>query len=115
MTDLDTLQRDLETLVSRYRRDGLVDATIYNRAALAWPAVPKHDFFAFVQRSQKKVSLYLKQLEDDPSVLDEWPALKRLHTGKVTLGFTSLDEDLRAALVALLDRLHAAYVAAHSR
>lgn len=112
MSDLDDVERELESMIDRYRGD-LVDATIYGMPSLAWPGAAKHDYFVSIKRSQRKVSLYLKQLEDTPEVLDEWPSLQRLHTGKVTLGFSRLDDDLRADLQALLDQLHREYLAAH--
>ncbi len=113
MGDLNALERRLWSVIDGHR-DGLVDATIYGMPAIAWPDVAKHDYLVAVKASAKKVSLYIRRLEDTPEVLDEWPALKRLHTGKVTLAFTQLDDDLCADLDALLGRLHREYVAAHA-
>lgn len=113
MDDLDRVEGDIRELVAGYRRDGLVDAAIYGMPSLAWPGAPKHDFLCAVNRSKSAVGLYLRALEGDPRVLDDWPALAKRHTGKVTLTFKDLDDDVRADLVALLDRLHAGYVDDH--
>ncbi|WP_435200340.1 hypothetical protein [Janibacter sp. GS2] len=114
MADLDVVEARIWALLDRYR-DELEEATIYGMPSLRWPGTGGHEYFAAVQRSARKVSLYA-------IAVDTWP--EALHgsserfvgrrTGKATFSFPSLDDELAQELEAFLARLYQPYRAHHA-
>ena len=111
---LDDVERRLSALLDRYRPE-LVDGTIYGLPSLVWPGATGHDYFAALNRSAKKVGLYLIIVDRYPEDLAlSSPALQARRTGRATFSFSTLDEELEAELGALLDRLLVRYRAEHA-
>ena len=114
MAELDAVEARIWALLEPYR-DELEDATIYGMPSLRWPGTGSHDYFAAVQRSTRKVSLYAIAVEAWPETLSESSErFRSARTGKATFSFPSLDEELALELEAFLQRLYAAYRAHHS-
>lgn len=115
MADLDAVEARIWTLLDRYRAE-LEDATIYGMPSLRWPGAGSHDYFAAVQRSARKVSLYAIAVDSWPEALEGASAeLKKRRTGKATFSFPSLDDNLAAELEAFLERLYRPYREHHAR
>lgn len=101
-------------LLDRYRAE-LEEATIYGMPSLRWPGAGSHDYFAAVQRSAHKVSLYVIAVDRWPEALEGASAeFKKRRTGKATFSFPSLDEDMARELEAFLARLYEPYRAHHA-
>ncbi|MGN0065407.1 MAG: hypothetical protein ACI379_14310 [Nocardioides sp.] len=114
MTDLDAVEVRIWDLLAPYR-DELEDATIYSMPSLRWPGVKGHDYFAAVQRSAKKVSLYAIAVETWPEALDgASAAFAKRRTGKATFSFPTLDDEMAAEVEAFLARLYVPYRAHHA-
>lgn len=114
MADLDAVEARIWALLAPYR-DELEDATIYGMPSLRWPGSGGHDYFAAVNRSARKVSLYAIAVDTWPEALDgSSEDFKRLRTGKATFSFASLDDDRAAELEAFLARLYRPYRAHHA-
>jgi len=111
---LDIVEARIWALLAPYR-DELEEATIYGMPSLRWPGSGAHDYFAAVQRSARKVSLYAIAVDTWPEALDG--ASERFtgrRTGKATFSFPSLDDELAAELEAFLARLYVPYRAHHA-
>lgn len=114
MADLDAVEARIWSLLDPYRQE-LEDATIYGMPSLRWPGSGGHDYFAAVQRSARKVSLYAIAADTWPEAFEaSSERLKRCRTGKATFSFPSLDDDLAADLGAFLSRLYGSYRAHHA-
>ena len=113
-SDVEKVEERLIAVLDRYRPE-LVDGTIYGVPALVWPGATGHDYFAALKRSAAKVGLYLiiaDRYPDDVALASE--ALRACRTGRATFSFSSLDDDLEAELVTLLDRLMERYRVEHA-
>lgn len=109
VADLDAVEERIWELLAPYR-DELEEATIYGMPSLRWPGSGSHDYFAAVQRSAHKVSLYAVAVDTWPEALEgSSDEFKRRRTGKATFSFPSLDDELAAELEAFLERLYAPY------
>ncbi|NPC95667.1 hypothetical protein [Nocardioides sp. zg-DK7169] len=114
MTDLDTVEARIWTLLEPYR-DELEEATIYGMPSLRWPGTGSHDYFASVARSARKVSLYAIAVDTWPEALDgSSERFRARRTGKATFSFPTLDDELAAELEAFLARLYPPYRAHHA-
>lgn len=114
MADLDAVEARVWALLDPYRTT-LEEATIYGMPSLRWPGSGAHDYFAAVQRSARKVSLYAIAVETWPEALEgSSDRFKARRTGKATFSFPSLDEELAAELEAFLARLYPPYRAHHA-
>ena len=114
MADLDAVEARIWAILDRYR-DELEDATIYGMPSLRWPGSGGHDYFAAVQRSAHKVSLYAIAVDTWPEALEESSEeFRRRRTGKATFSFPSLDEETEAELRAFLERLYRPYREHHA-
>lgn len=115
MTDLDAVEARIWSLLDRYREE-LEEATIYGMPSLRWPGSGSHDYFAAVQRSAKKVSLYAIAVDRWPDALeDSSPELQKRRTGKATFSFPSLDDEMAHELEEFLARLYQPYREHHLR
>lgn len=113
-TDPAEVEERLTAVLDRYRPD-LVDGTIYGIPALVWPGATGHDYFAALKRNKANVGLYLIIADRYPEDLAEASAaLRSRRTGRATFSFTSLDDEMAAELVGLLDRLMERYRAEHT-
>ena len=114
MADLDAVEARIWAVLDRYR-DELEDATIYGMPSLRWPGSGGHDYFAAVQRSARKVSLYAIAVDTWPEALEESSdEFRRRRTGKATFSFPSLEEETEAELAAFLERLYRPYREHHT-
>lgn len=114
MADLDAVEARVWALLDPYRAT-LEEATIYGMPSLRWPGSGSHDYFAAVQRSARKVSLYAIAVETWPEALEgSSDRFRARRTGKATFSFPSLDEELAAELEAFLARLYPPYRAHHA-
>ncbi|WP_141014991.1 hypothetical protein [Nocardioides sambongensis] len=114
MTDLDAVESRIWELLEPYR-DELEDATIYGMPSLRWPGTGSHDYFAAVQRSAKKVSLYAIAVDTWPEALDgSSEQFRKRRTGKATFSFPTLEEETAVELEAFLARLYRPYRAHHA-
>lgn len=108
------VEEQLRAILDRYRPE-LVDGTIYGVPALVWPGATGHDYFAALKRNRTNVGLYLiiaDRYPDDLALASD--ALRARRTGRATFSFSSLDEEMSAELVKLLDRLMERYRAEHA-
>lgn len=113
-TPLDTVEARIWALLDRYR-DELEEATIYGMPSLRWPGSGAHDYFAAVQRSARKISLYAIAVDTWPEALaGASERFRARRTGKATFSFPSLDDDLAVELEAFLARLYVPYRAHHA-
>jgi len=113
MTDLNEVEARIWSLLEPYRSE-LEEATIYGLPSLRWPGAKAHDYFAAVKRGTRFVSLYLLVADTFPDALEGTPdALLKRRSGKAAFNFPSLDDEMARDLAELLDRLFAAYRAAH--
>ena len=113
-TDPAEVEAQLTAILDRYRPE-LVDGTIYGIPALIWPGATGHDYFAALKRNKGNVGLYLiiaDRYPDDLALASD--ALQSRRTGRATFSFSSLDEEMAAELVRLLDRLLDRYRAEHA-
>lgn len=104
----------LAAVLDRYRPE-LVDGTIYGIPALVWPGATGHDYFAALKQNKGNVGLYLiiaDRYPEDLAVASE--ALRSRRTGRATFSFSSLDDEMAAELIGLLDRLMERYRAEHA-
>lgn len=114
MADLDAVEARIWSLLDRFR-DELEDATIYAMPSLRWPGSGGHDYFAAVRRSARKVSLYAVAMDTWPDALAaSSERFRACRTGKATLSFPTLDDELAAELDAFLTRLYERYRAHHA-
>jgi uncharacterized protein YukE len=114
MTNLDAVEAAIWTLLEPYKTE-LEDATIYGMPSLRWPGSGRHDYFAAVKRSTKKVSLYAIAVDSWPEALeDSSDRFKSLRTGKATFSFTTIEEETEAELRAFLARLYIPYRTHHA-
>ena len=114
MGDLDAVEARIWAILDRYR-DELEDATIYGMPSLRWPGSGGHEYFAAVQRSAHKVSLYAIAVDTWPEALeDSSEEFRRRRTGKATFSFPSLDEETEAELRTFLERLYRPYREHHA-
>ncbi|WP_157571039.1 hypothetical protein [Nocardioides insulae] len=114
MADLDAVEAEIWRLLDRYR-DELEEATIYGMPSLRWPGSGAHDYFAAVQRSARKVSVYAIGVDTWPETLDgSSAAFRKRRTGKATFSFPTMDEDTAAELEAFLARLYRPYREHHA-
>ena len=115
MADLDAVEARVWALLDRYR-DELEEASIYGMPSLWWPGSGSHDYFAAVQRSAKKVSLYAIAVDTWPAALEGSSAeFQKRRTGKATFSFPSLDDEMAQELEAFLARLYRPYREHHLR
>ncbi|MET4637958.1 hypothetical protein [Mycetocola sp. 2940] len=108
------VEEQLRAILDRYRPE-LVGGTIYNVPALVWPGATGHDYFAALKRGKDKVGLYLiiaDRYPDDLALASD--ALPARRTGRATFSFSSLDAEMAAELMKLLDRLMERYRAEHT-
>lgn len=113
MADLDAVAARLTALLDRYRPE-LVDGAIYGVPAWVWPGATGHDYFAALKRNRADVGVYLIIMDRYPDDLAlASPALQARRTGRATLSFRALDDELERELAALLDRLMVRYRAEH--
>ncbi|MFP5251980.1 MAG: hypothetical protein ACLGHD_06365 [Actinomycetes bacterium] len=113
MADLDAVAARLTALLDRYRPE-LVDGAIYGVPAWVWPGATGHDYFAAMKRNKADVGVYLIIMDRYPDDLAlASPALQTRRTGRATLSFRALDDELERELAALLDRLVVRYRAEH--
>ncbi len=113
MADLSAIEARIWSLLEPYRGE-LQPATIYGMPSLRWPGARAHDYFAAVRPGKSYVSLYLLVADTYPEALEGTPAaLLKRRTGKAAFTFPELDDDMAAALSALLDRLYRRYRAGH--
>lgn len=114
MTDLDAVEARIWALLEPYREE-LEDATIYGMPALRWPGSGSHDYFAAVQRSARKVSVYAVAVDTWPETLDAASReFRKRRTGKATFSFPTLDAELESELAAFLARLYQPYREHHA-
>lgn len=114
MADLDAVEQGIWALLAPYR-DELEEATIYGMPSLRWPGSGGHDYFAAVQRSARKVSLYAIAVDTWPEALEgSSERFRSLRTGKATFSFPSLDPEIAAELEAFLGRLYQPYREHHA-
>ena len=112
-TDLAEVELRLRAVLDRYRPE-LVDGTIYGIPSLVLPGAKGHDYFVAIKRGKQAVSLYLIIADRYPEdVATASPALQAKRTGRATFAFRSLDDELAADLIRLLDRLLVRYRAEH--
>lgn len=112
---LQAIEARIWSLLEPYRSE-LEAATIYGLPSLRWPGAKAHDYFASVRSGRSYVSLYLLVADTYPDALEGTPAdLLKRRTGKAAFNFPVLDDDMAAALGALLARLYERYRADHSR
>ena len=113
MADLDAVAARLTALLDRYRPE-LVDGAIYGVPAWVGPGATGHDYFAAMKRNRADVGVYLIIMDRYPDDLAlASPALQARRTGRATLSFRALDDELERELAALLDRLMVRYRAEH--
>ncbi|MDR7235287.1 hypothetical protein [Agrococcus sp. BE272] len=113
MADLDAVAARLTALLERYRPE-LVDGAIYGVPAWVWPGATGHDYFAALKRNRADVGVYLIIMDRYPDDLAlASPALQARRTGRATLSFRALDDELERELGELLDRLMVRYRAEH--
>ncbi|MEV7528275.1 hypothetical protein [Agrococcus sediminis] len=113
MADLDAVAARLTALLDRCRPE-LVDGAIYGVPAWVWPGATGHDYFAALKRNRADVGVYLIIMDRYPDDLAlASPALQARRTGRATLSFRALDDELERELAALLDRLMVRYRAEH--
>lgn len=113
MADLDAVAARLTALLDRYRPE-LVDGAIYGVPAWVWPGASGHDYFAALKRNKADVGVYLIIMDRYPDDLAlASPALQARRTGRATLSFRALDDELERELAGLLDRLLVRYHAEH--
>jgi hypothetical protein len=113
--DLDAVEARIWAILDPYR-DELEAATIYGMPSLRWPGSGGHDYFAAVKRSAQKVSLYAIAMDTWPSALEgSSERLRSRRTGRATLSFSSLDDELASELETFLARLYQPYREHHSR
>ena len=109
MADLDAVEDRIWAILDRYR-DELEEATIYGMPSLRWPGSGSHDYFAAVQRSSQKVSVYAIAVDTWPEALeDSSEEFEKRRTGKATFSFPSLDQEMATELEAFLARLYQPY------
>jgi len=109
--DLASVEARLRALLEPYAAT-LETATIYGLPTLRRPGAKAHDWFAFVKRASKHVSLFLLPVYAHPTLLDPLsPGLRARLTGKSTFTFRTIADDEAAELEDLLARAYAAYVA----
>ncbi|MBG6237641.1 hypothetical protein IWX78_000584 [Mycetocola sp. CAN_C7] len=114
MTDTTGVEQRLTGILDRYRAE-LVDGTIYGIPALIWPGATGHDYFVALRRNKDNVGLYLIIADRYPDDLAQSSdALRSRRTGRATFSFSSLDDDMAAELIGLLDRLMDRYRAEHA-
>ena len=114
MTDLEAIDARIWALLEPYR-DELEDATIYGMPSLRWPGSGNHDYFAAVNRSARKVSVYAVAVETWPEALATSSArFKERRTGKATFSFPTLDEELESELREFFARLYVPYRLHHA-
>ena len=113
--DLQAIEARIWSLLEPYRAE-LEAATIYGMPSLRWPGAKAHDYFASVRPGKSYVSLYLLVADTYPDALAGTPAsLLKRRSGKAAFTFPTLDDDMAAALEALLARLYERYRADHVR
>ncbi len=114
MADLDAVEARIWALLEPYRSE-LEEASIYGMPSLRWPGAGGHDYFAAVQRSARKVSLYAVGLDTWPEALEvSSEELRARRTGKATLSFPTLGDELAVELETFLARLYRSYRAHHA-
>ena len=114
MTDLQAVEERIWALLEPYRGE-LEEATIYGMPSLRWPGSGAHDYFAAVQRSARKVSLYAIAVDTWPEALEgASEEFRGRRTGRATFSFTTLDGGLAEELEAFLARLWVPYRAHHA-
>jgi hypothetical protein len=115
VTDPAEVEERLSALLDRYRPE-LVDGTIYGIPAVVWPGATGHDdYFAALKRNKSNVGLSLiiaDRHPDDLALASE--ALQARRSGRATLSFSSLDDEMAEELARLLDRLMERYRAEHT-
>lgn len=114
MADLESVEARIWKLLEPYKGE-LEEATIYGMPSLRWPGSGSHDYFAAVQRSARKVSLYAIAVDTWPETLQ--PSSERFQstrTGKATFSFPSLDDELASELEEFLRRLYVPYREHHA-
>jgi hypothetical protein len=111
---LEQVEERLRALLDRHRPE-LVTGSIYGVPAWVWPGATGHDYFAALKRGKAAVGMYLIVMDRHPDVLELAPErLRACRTGRATLSFRALDDEIEAALAALLDGLLERYRAEHA-
>lgn len=114
MADLAAIEGRIWSLLEPYR-DELERSTIYGMPSLKWPGAKAHDYFAAVKAASRHVSLFAIAMDSFPESLEgASPAFLKRRSGKATLNFPTLDDDLAAELEAFLARLYRSYREAHA-
>ena len=93
-------------------RDRLETGSIYGMAMLRRPGAGAHGFFAGVRSGPRNVSFHLKPLYDHPALLDAMSLRLRKHlSGKQSINFSVVDDELMADLTQLIARAFELYMA----
>jgi len=109
--DLSALEARLWSVIKPYR-DRLEAGSIYGMSVLRRPGAGAHEFFAGVRPGPRNVTFHLKPLYDHPALLDSMsPHLRKHLTGKQSLNFSAVDNELMAELAALTARAFELYMA----
>ncbi|GGD09012.1 hypothetical protein [Nocardioides daphniae] len=114
MADLHAVEARIWAALAPYRGD-LEESSIYGMPSLRWPGAKAHDYFAAVQRSARKVSLYAIAVDAWPETLTEASdRFRARRTGRATFSFPDLDDEMAQELDAFLARLFVPYRGHHS-